>query len=206
MRPALVAVLCALVLAGCSDDREKADLLLPNDNQPLETSVDVDTPELQELKKNAGIEDCVPGPGGGALPAVTLACLGGGTAVDVSTLRGPMVINLWQSACTACEEEMPILQAFHEEYGDQVAVLGIDSTDTKPGSAFELLTLTGVTYPQLADPDGDLQETPVFAKVRGYPHLTFIDADGEVVYERAGAVQSADELHELVETHLGVDL
>ena len=49
------------------------------------------------------------------------------------------MINLWQSACTACEDEMPILQAFHEEYGDQVAVLGIDSTDTRPGEALELL-------------------------------------------------------------------
>ena len=117
-----------------------------------------------------------------------------------------MVINLWQSACTACEHEMPILQAFHEQYGDTVAVLGIDSTDTFPGTALEQLAERGVTYPQLADPDGDLQETSVFAKVRGYPHLTFIDADGEVVYEKAGAVESADELNDLVEEHLGVTL
>jgi hypothetical protein len=101
---------------------------------------------------------------------------------------------------------MPILQAFHEQYGDQVGVLGIDSADQYPGTAFELLAATGVTYPQLADPDGDLQETSVFAKIRSYPHLTFVDADGEVAYEKAGAVESADELRELVETHLGVTL
>jgi hypothetical protein len=76
----------------------------------------------------------------------------------------------------------------------------------RPGSALELLDQRGVTYPQIADPDGDLQETAVWAKVVGYPHLTFIDADGEVVYEKAGAVRSADELHDLVEEHLGVTL
>ena len=205
-RTLAVAATCVLLLAGCSDEPEQADMLFPNDNPPHESSVDLDTPELRDLKAAAGIEDCEPGPGGGALPAVTVACLGGGPAVDLSSLRGPMVINLWQVACAACEQEMPILQSFHEEYGAEVAVLGIDSTDVRPGSAIELLDERGVTYPQLADPDGDLQETSVFAKVRGYPHLTFIDADGDVVYEKAGAVQSADELHELVEEHLGVSL
>ena len=132
--------------------------------------------------------------------------LAGRGAVDLSTLRGPLVINLWQSACEACKHEMPILQAFHEKYGGQVAVLGIDSTDTFPGEALEQLKDRGVTYPQLADPDGDLQETAAFAQVRGYPHLTFVDADGDIAYEKSGAVQSADELESLVEEHLGVSL
>ncbi len=204
MRRLLAVGACLVALAACSDD--KAPMLTGDGPDQVNTSVDVDTPELRDLKADAGVEDCAPGPGDGALPAVTLACLGGGTAVDLSSLRGPLVINLWQSACEACEHEMPILQAFHEEYGDRVAVLGIDSTDVRPGEALEQLGQRGVTYPQLADPDGDLQETPVFAKVLGYPHLTFVDADGEVAYEKAGAVQSADELHDLVEEHLGVDL
>jgi thiol-disulfide isomerase/thioredoxin len=205
-RLALGAVLGVLVLTGCSGDDGGADMLSPGDDQPRESSVAVDTPELRALKAEAGIDDCAPGPGGGSLPAVTVACLGGGTPVDLSTLRGPLVINLWQSTCKPCEQEMPILQAFHEQYGERVAVLGIDSTDVRPGTALELLGQRGVTYPQLADPDGDLQETSVFAKVRAYPHLTLVDADGEVAYEKAGAVLSAEELEALVEEHLGVDL
>ena len=82
--------------------------------RPAPSSVKVDTPELRELKAEAGIEDCEPGPGGGALPAVTLACLGGGPTVDLSSLRGPMVHQLLAVRCVQCEEEMPILQAFHE--------------------------------------------------------------------------------------------
>jgi thiol-disulfide isomerase/thioredoxin len=209
MRRVVVVAVCtltlALVLAGCSGD-DKAPMLYPDDNQPPKSSVQVDTPELRQLKAEAGVEDCVPGPGGGALPAVEVACLGGGPTVDLSSLRGPMVINLWQSACTACEKEMPILQSFHETYGDKVAVLGIDSTDVFPGTALEQLGERGVTYPQLADPGGDLQDTDTFARVRGYPYLAFVDADGSIAYEKFGAVESADELESLVQQHLGVSL
>lgn len=206
MRRALVtAAVCGLLLTGCSGDDE-APVLFPDDNQPQASSVEVDTPELRALKAEAGVEDCAPGPGGGALPAITVACLGGGPAVDLSSLRGPMLINIWQSACTACEKEMPILQSFHEQYADQVAVLGIDSTDVFPGTALEQLGDRGVTYPQLADPGGDLQDTETFARVRGYPYLGFVDERGEITYEKFGAVESADELHALVEEHLGVSL
>ena len=209
MRRPLVAVLCgalcAVALAGCADPDE-APMLTPDDRAAQGSSVEVDTPELRELKAEAGIEDCQPGPGGGALPAVTVACLGGGPAVDLSSLRGPMLINIWQSACTACEKEMPILQAFHEQYADEVPVLGIDSTDVFPGTALEQLRDRGVTYPQLADPGGDLQDTETFARVRGYPYLGFVDGSGEITYEKFGAVDSAEELQRLVEEHLGVSL
>jgi len=201
----LTAAVCALLLAGCSEDDPKADVLT-YDGGPPPSSVEVDTPELRELKAEAGVEDCVPGPGGGALPAVEVACLGGGPAVDLSSLRGPMVLSIWQSACTACKREMPILQGFHEQYGDQVPVLGIDSTDVFPGTALEQLRDRGVTYPQLADPGGDLQDTDTFARVRGYPYLAFVDGDGDIAYEQFGAVDSADELESLVEEHLGVSL
>ena len=195
----------AAALSSCASDDDKADMLTYDGGAPP-SSVDVDTPELRKLKADAGVEDCVPGPGGGALPAVEVACLGGGPAVDLSSLRGPMVINVWQSACTACEEEMPILQAFHEEYGDQVPVLGVDSADRFPGTALEQLGDRGVTYPQLADPGGDLQDTDTFARVRGYPYLAFVDESGAITYEKFGAVESAEELEGLVEQHLGVSL
>jgi thiol-disulfide isomerase/thioredoxin len=206
MRRALAGlVACVVLLTGCSGD-DKAPMLFPDDNKPRESSVEVDTPELRTLKAEAGVEDCEPGPGGGALPAVQVACLGGGPTVDLSSLRGPMMINIWQSACTACEKEMPILQAFHEDHGDRVAVLGIDSTDVFPGTALEQLGDRGVTYPQLADPGGDLQDTDTFARVRAYPYLAFVDEGGEIVYEKFGAVESAEELESLVEQHLGVSL
>jgi hypothetical protein len=77
--PARVAVLlmgAVLALAGCSPDS------VPS---PGPARIDVDTPQLRELKQEAGVERCVPGtadPVAGGLPDVTLPCLGGGREVD----------------------------------------------------------------------------------------------------------------------------
>ena len=85
-------------------------------------------------------------------------------------------------------------------------MLGVDSADRFPGTALEQLLERGVTYPQLADPGGDLQDTETFARVRYYPYLALVDDRGAIAYEKFGAVESADELEGLVEEHLGVRL
>jgi len=208
MRRALVAGTLALfLLAGCDDagQTDPDEDFMPGPG-PGPSKVKVDTPELVALKDEVGMEDCRPGPGGGALPSVTVPCLGGGTAVDLSSLKGPMALSFWASWCTECKQEMPVLQDFHEQYGDQVPLLGVDFTDPFPGSALELARETGATYPSVADPGGDLQETDEFAKVLGLPYLALIDGDGEIAYAKFGVVESVDELTELVDEHLGVAL
>jgi thiol-disulfide isomerase/thioredoxin len=136
---------------------------------------------------------------------VTLACFGGGPDVDVSTLRGPLVVNFWQGACVPCRQEMPALEEFHQRYGDEVPVLGIDYLDAQPGYAMDLVESTGVTYPLLADPDPQLG---VEGEVRvvGLPHFVLLDADGRIAYQAPGGIESVDELVDMVEEHLGVAL
>jgi thiol-disulfide isomerase/thioredoxin len=198
----LAAVLLVAALAGCDDDRETP--IVPG---PGPSKVKVDTPELRELKSKAGIEDCVPGPGGGALPEVTLKCLGGGSSVDLASLKGPLVLSFWFAGCVPCKEEMPALQAFHEEYGDTVPVLGIDFQDQYPGSALETLQERGVTYPSVADPGGDLLDTDEFAKVgTGLPAMYFLDAKGAIAHVEFGGLDSEEEIVDLVREHLGVAL
>lgn len=199
MRKALPAAIVAavLLLGGCTSDAR----------MPGEAKVDVDTPTLRAIKQDAGIEDCAPGAAtDGGLPDLTLPCLGGGPDVDLATLKGPMIINLWQAFCAPCRKEMPALQEFYEKHGDEVPVLGIDSTDVQPQAALEFAQKIGVTYPQLADPGGDLSAQDPFPLVRGYPYLAIIDADGEIAYQQFGGVDSYDELADLVDEHLGTDL
>ena len=196
MRRLLVAVAAvALLLSGCDE--------VP---PPGKTDVDVDTEELRHIKDQAGIEDCKEGPGDGQLPDLTLPCLGGGTDVDLSTLRGPMVINTWASNCGPCIKEMPALQQFHEKYGAQVAVLGIDFIDTQPGAALALAEEVGATYPSLADPDGLLLEQKELRLAPGNPQFLLIDAAGEVVHQQAGGLESVDEVVAMVNEHLGTKL
>jgi thiol-disulfide isomerase/thioredoxin len=190
---ALVAVL--LLLAGCDDVAE-----------PGKSNVDVDTAELRQLKDQAGIEDCAEGPGGGELPDITLPCLGGGPSVDLSTLRGPMVINTWASNCGPCRTEMPALQEFYAQYGDRVAVLGIDFLDVQPDAALALARESGAVYPSLADPDGVLLEQDDLRLANGNPQFLLLDADGEVVHQQAGGLKSVDAILEMVNDHLGLSL
>ena len=196
---AVLAAVLALVLSACGDDND----FVPG---PGPAKVDVDNTDLRAVKAEIGMEDCVPGPGGGALPALTLPCLGGGTAVDLSTLRGPLVLSLWQAGCAPCRKEMPALQEFHDEYGEQVPVLGVDFLDPFPGSALEEAGKRDVTFPSLADPGGDMQAFAEFAKIPGMPTMYFIDAAGKISYSRSGGVDSADEVADLVRDKLGVPL
>lgn len=172
--------------------------------------VEVDTPALRAAKAEMGMEDCAPGMGEaveGGLPEVTLPCLGGGPDVDLSSLRGPMVINLWQAGCVPCEKEMPVLEEFHQQYADRVALVGVDFNDVHPASALELAARTGATYPSIADPGGDLMTEDAFAiGRRGLPAFVFVDADGVVVGQDSGGVDSLAEVEDLVELHLGIDL
>ena len=167
----------------------------------------VDSPELRALKAEAGVEPCRPGAETGTndLPAVTLPCLGGGPDVDLSSLSGPLVVNLWGGWCGPCREEMPVLQAFAERYGDRVPLVGIDVRDPQTTAALELVKSTGVTYPLLADPDDVLSGKAPFPANIPVPMLVFVDDDGSI-QPVSVVVSSVAELVDLVEEHLGVRL
>lgn len=185
-------VVLTLLLGGCG-----VQVTPTPDN-----GVTVDTPQLRALKKSAGIAGC-PGtstkPASGGLPDVTLPCLGGGRAVRVAQLRGPMVVNLWAQWCTPCRTELRYYQAFAHRYAGKVAVLGIDWQDTQPGSALSLAQHIGVTYPQLADP------TP---RIKGHalPRLILLDAGGRIVFSEYAEIRSLADLEGIVARHLGVRL
>ncbi len=201
-RPATLVALAVVLFAltGCSG----------TDGGGLRpANVDVGAKDVRALKSQAGVEPCLPGdasdPAEGGLPAISLPCLGGGKDVDLSTLRGPMVINLWASWCGPCRSELPILQRFHEKYGDRVALLGIDYQDVQPYAAMQLVQDTGVTYPLLADPQASLSGAAPLPVVRGLPVIVLVDDAGRVVHTEAVAIKSLGQLEELVRTELGVD-
>ena len=135
---------------------------------------------------------------------MTLPCLGGGPAVDLSTLRGPMVVNLWASWCGPCREEMPVLQEFHSTHGDEVPVLGVDFQDPNTGLAIEQLAERGVTYPSVADTEAVLKAEPL--RATALPLTALVDEDGVVVRVLPMELESVGELEALVREHLGVDL
>ena len=131
------------------------------------------------------------------LPDVTLASLDGGKPLELSTVRGPMVINLWASWCTPCRKELPQYQAFAEKNAGKVKVVGIDFQETRPAAARELARETGVQYPLFSDPDGELHAI-------GLPKVILVDPQGRVTHEAYVEITSVSQLERLVETHLKV--
>ena len=192
---AVAAVLLAVPgLAGCADTA----LTKPS----LESRVDVGSAALRAQKADLGIAGCPArgGSGGSDLPQVTLPCLGGGNAVTLSGVRGPALLNLWASWCVYCPDELPLFQRLADRAGDRLTVLGIDWQDTRPGLALELLRRTRATYPQLADPGGELSD---HYRMPGLPAILFVDRQGNVTF-RPGQVKSYAQLTSLVAENTGL--
>ncbi|MGH3445149.1 MAG: TlpA family protein disulfide reductase [Nocardioidaceae bacterium] len=159
------------------------------------------------MKQQAGIAQCAKAPAPAAqshpLPDLTLPCLGGGPAVHLPGLRGPMVINLFAQWCGPCRAELPFYQKLHEQARGRVKVLGIDWLDTQPGRALQLAEQTGVTFPLLADPAGELRAP---WRIRGLPGVVFVDAHGRVRDVEFLSIDSYAQLKHLVAAHLGIRL
>ncbi|NYG58996.1 thiol-disulfide isomerase/thioredoxin [Nocardioides daedukensis] len=199
MKNLLAGAAVALLLAtGCT---------APSGEGPGKAKVDVDTAELRAMKADSEIAECEPGTDehvDGGLPEVTLPCLGGGESVDLSTLRGPMVVNLWAAWCGPCRREMPMLEEFHAKWNGKVAVLGIDYNDTQTSNAMQLAIDSGVTYPLLADPQTELALKDPLPNIRGLPFTVLVDANGKVVHQEYAEIKSLGQLEDMVEKHLGV--
>lgn len=206
MRRVAAALLACLVagpvLAGCAGEQSSG---LRAEKQ----SVDVDTPALRTLKARAGIEPCRTGGGdtrvGDGMPEISLPCLGGGHTVDLSRLRGPMVVNLFAQWCGPCRQELPFYQTLHAKAKAKgtLAVLGVDYLDPRPSEALRLAASSGVTYPLAADPAGRLRTD---LRVRGLPGLVLLDKRGKVVDVEYRAFRSYAELRALVQRRLDVRL
>mgnify|MGYP001203680827 CR=1 FL=1 len=124
---------------------------------------------------------------GEAAPAFRLERLGGGE-LALGELHGrPVVLNFWTTWCVECHTEAPELDAFHREYGDRVAVVGIDMREP-PSVARGFAEEYELTYPILLDRDGRVAR---LYRVRGVPETWVLDADGVARYHLIGPVDFA---------------
>jgi cytochrome c biogenesis protein CcmG, thiol:disulfide interchange protein DsbE len=190
---AVAVVMGLALLGGCGDAS-------PNKTQPVRPSAATPTP-------TAALPDLCPpkgdpaAAGRKALPDLTLQCLGSDAQRDLRRLAGrPTVINFWASWCGPCKVELPLLARAHGEWGDQVAFLGIDVQDAS-AQAWKSLTVAGVDYPQLEDPDGSTRAP--FGWHSGLPLTVFVDARGRMVGTERTAFRTYPEVTAALRRHLG---
>ncbi|SEB14126.1 Peroxiredoxin [Thalassobacillus cyri] len=55
-----------------------------------------------------------------------------GETLRLSDLQGKKVfLNFWATWCPPCKKEMPEMQKFYEEYGDEVEIVAVNATTTE---------------------------------------------------------------------------
>ena len=135
------------------------------------------------------------------MPAVRLECFGAGEPIDLSQPLGvPTVVNVWASWCRPCREELPAFQAYADQVGGRVHVIGVTSRDTRSASLALAQDLT-ITFPTLVDEDGELVRSLGRSAL---PVTLFITPDGRLAHLYNGPPLSESAIAELVEQHLGV--
>lgn len=197
-----------VVLTGCSGTETAGDLV-----EVSPTAVSAIAPEVTDMQEvdpalitAANLDPCPEGvfapdaaiPG---LPTLTLNCLDGTTALDLSTARGvPMVVNVWASWCPPCIAEMPLLARAANDLADQVQFLGINIEDDR-SSALQLLAEIGVTFPSVEDRGGD---TRAPLTIPGPPVTYFVRADGVITGRWDGQIQGEEQLSGFLQEYLGI--
>ena len=117
---------------GHADDAVAVDRSTPLDQQPLNTNAKVTGSKLADayVRTEAGDE------------------------VATSALLGqPLVVNYWSSTCAPCKKELPDFVTAHDELGEQVRFIGIDSFNSLP-SEVQFAKDRGVDYELFYDGDG----------------------------------------------------
>ena len=133
---------------------------------------------------------------------ITLECVDGSPGAIIESLRGPMILNVWGSWCTACLDEMPEFVSFYSKAKGMVQLVGVAVEEASAANSQRFIKENGMTWPNYYDHD---------SKTRGYfgmgvPVTLFIDASGATVFKKIGVIKSVDELAELTEKYLGVKI
>lgn len=94
----------------------------------------------------------------------------------------PVILNLWASWCIPCRTEAPLLERYHQQYGDRVLFLGVNVQD-KESDALAFIQQYGLTFPSVFDPRGTVG---VEYGMYGVPETFVINRAGQVLKRHAG--------------------
>jgi thiol-disulfide isomerase/thioredoxin len=105
-----------------------------------------------------------------------------GRQVSLAQFAGrPVVLNVWASWCTGCNQEAADLARFASSHAG--ALLGVDTQDTSDG-ARAFYRKWGWRHPSISDPSGSLSAR---LAVTGLPTTYFLDRQHRVVGKIIGA-------------------
>ncbi|MFC3886077.1 TlpA family protein disulfide reductase [Bacillus songklensis] len=181
----LLAAVLLLVLIGYA----LWQALLPEDavmdKQPEQYADYVNASADREEMPVSGIEK------GQEAPAFRLPSIDG-KDTSLADFKGKKVIlNFWATWCPPCKAEMPEMQKFHEQYGEDVKILAVNltSTEANPKQVQAFLKERGLTFPVLLDKEDEVGTKQY--KVLTIPTSYFINEQGQIVERVDGPMNFA---------------
>ncbi len=120
-----------------------------------------------------------------------------GRTVKLSDLKGrPVLINFWASWCPGCREEMPLLQAIHEErQGNGLEILAVDIGES-PDTVKQFLQDNKLTFTALLDQD---TRVSMLYGIRLIPTSVLVDKNGDIRDIKVGAFADKAEIRRAVD-------
>lgn len=96
------------------------------------------------------------------------------------------LVNFWAPWCQPCKNEMPMLQAAHEQYGPQpLQIVGVTSERMANADLAEFVESMGLTYPVFRIGE---ESKPSWPGVRGtLPNSVLVGKDGRLLRRYVGA-------------------
>lgn len=128
-------------------------------------------------------------------PDFTLPTLDG-KQLSLSQFRGKKVIvNFWQSSCSACRTEVPYIQAVYNRWSrDDLVILAV-SVGERTAFVQSFVDRQGLTFPVLLDSDEAVSKT---YQVPSYPTTFFINADGIIKKMKDGRFSGESEIEDML--------
>ena len=96
-----------------------------------------------------------------------------------------VLLNFWATWCSPCREELPTLEALHQELGDEgLAIIGVNVDGGGAERAERYAEQKGLSFRILPDPEQRLARS---YGVLGYPTTVVIDRAGWIALSELGA-------------------
>ena len=182
----LMLILALSLLTACEEGDPLKQCVV---SRRVEKSTERHKKEKEEKEKKA--ENALPD-----LNAFTAQTLDGGTFSEKDlTEKDLTVINIWQTTCAPCIEEMPELASLAASLPDNVSLITwcLDGMDAKQ-TVEEIMKESGFANPTIISGDGDLME--LYRALMYTPTTVALDADGNMVGEPLiGSPKDAEEAY-----------
>ncbi|WP_047985220.1 TlpA family protein disulfide reductase [Ornithinibacillus californiensis] len=123
-----------------------------------------------------------------------------GEMVKLSELKGKKVlINFWATWCPPCKEEMPEMQEFYEEYGDEITIIAINATGSERNeqAVKDFIDEYGYTFPVAIDKDNQITDDYMAITI---PTSYFIGTDGTIQVPRKVGPMTYDFMVDMMNT------